>query len=156
MNDANPIDLLFKGMEKLGPGSDSDTLKVLDMLPREDYGVIVDAGCGAGRQSLALAKQLQTPVHAVDSYEPFLASLTLRAKEAGIEYLVQTHCMDMADIPRKFQEIDLLWSEGAAYNIGFPHALKTWRSAMKSGGFAVVSMGGWLLRLTGTASQSTS
>ena len=144
MNDANPIDLLFGGMEKLGPGSDSDTLKVLDMLPKRIHGVIVDAGCGAGRQTLALAKRLQTPVHAVDSYEPFLASLETRAKEAGIEHLVQTHCMDMADIPRKFQEIDLLWSEGAAYNIGFPHALKTWHSAVKSGGFAVVSELSWL------------
>ena len=95
------------------------------MLPKAVHGVIVDAGCGAGRQTLALAKRLQTPVHAVDSYEPFLASLTLRAKEAGIGHLVQTHCMDMADIPHKFHEVDLLWSEGAAYNIGFPHALKT-------------------------------
>ena len=144
MNEANPIDLLFKGMEKLGPGSDSDTLKVLDMLPKEIHGVIVDAGCGTGRQTLALAKQLQTLVHAVDSYEPFLASLETRAKGAGIGHLVQTHCMDMADTPRKFQEIDLLWSEGAAYNIGFPNALKTWHSAMKSGGFAVVSELSWL------------
>jgi serine/threonine-protein kinase HipA len=101
-------------MEKLGLGSDSDALKVLDMLSREDYEFIVDAGCGTGRQTLALAKRLQTPVHAVDSYEPFLASLALRAKEAGIEHLVKTHCMDMADIPGAFREIDLLWSEGAS------------------------------------------
>jgi hypothetical protein len=32
MNEANPIDLLFGGMEKLGPGSNSDTQKVLNML----------------------------------------------------------------------------------------------------------------------------
>ena len=70
--------------------------------------------------------------------------LETRAKEAGIGHLVQTHCMDMADIPRKFQEIDLLWSEGAAYNIGFPQALKTWHSAVKSGGFSVVSELSWL------------
>ena len=144
MSNANPIDLLFGGMEKLGPGSNSDTLKVLDMLPKAVHGVIVDAGCGAGRHTLALAKRLQTLVHAVDSYEPFLDSLAQSAKEAGIEHLVQTHCMDMADIPSTFQEIDLLWSEGAAYNIGFPHALKTWHSAVKHGGFAVVSELSWL------------
>ena len=144
MNEANPIDLLFGGMEKLGPGSDSDTLKVLDMLPKKDYEFIVDAGCGAGRQTLALAKRLQTLVHAVDSYEPFLASLTQHAREAGIGHFVQTHFMDMADIPVAFPEIDLLWSEGAAYNIGFPHALRTWHSALKPGGFAVVSELSWL------------
>jgi len=60
MNEANPIDLLFRGMEKLSPGRNSDTLKVLNMLPREDYEVIVDAGCEVGGQTLSLAKQLQT------------------------------------------------------------------------------------------------
>ncbi len=144
MSDANPIDLLFGGMEKLGPGSNRDTLKVLDMLPQTVHGVIVDAGCGAGRHTLALAKRLQTLVHAVDSYEPFLDSLAQRAKEAGIEHLIQTHCMDMVNIPSILREIDLLWSEGAAYNIGFPHALRTWHAALKPGGFAVVSELSWL------------
>jgi SAM-dependent methyltransferase len=144
MSEANPIDLLFGGMEKLGPGSDTDTLKVLSMLPAVPRNLIVDAGCGAGRHTLALAQKLQALVHAVDSYEPFLSSLVQRAKEAGIEHLVQTHCMDMANIPDTFQGIDLLWSEGAAYNIGFPYALKTWHSAMKPGGFAVVSELSWL------------
>jgi len=144
MSSPNPIDLLFGGMEKLGPGSNADTLKVLGMLPKTSYHVIVDAGCGAGRHTLALANQLQTVVHAVDSYEPFLASLMQRAKEMGIEHLVQRHCMDMAEIPSVFEEIDLLWSEGAAYNIGFPLALKTWHSAIKLNGFAVVSELSWL------------
>jgi len=131
-------------MEKLGPGSDFDTLKVLNMLPQVPCGVIVDAGCGTGRHTLALADRLQLLVHAVDSYEPFLNSLIQRAREARIDHLVQTHCMDMAGIPDTFQQVDLLWCEGAAYNIGFPHALKTWHPAVKPGGFAVVSELSWL------------
>lgn len=114
------------------------------MLPKPIRGVIVDAGCGAGRQTLALAKRLQTLVNAVDSYEPFLTSLAQRAKEAGIEHRIKTHCMDMADIPSTFQDIDLLWSEGAAYNIGFPHVLKIWHSSIRPSGFAVVSELSWL------------
>lgn len=144
MSEANPIDLLFGGIEKLGPGSNFDTLKVLDMLPKTVFGVIVEAGCGAGRHTLALAKRLQTLVHAVDSYKPFLDNLLQRAKEAGIEHLIQAQCMDMAEIPSIFREIDLLWSEGAAYNIGFAYALRTWHSALKPGGFAVVSELSWL------------
>ena len=70
--------------------------------------------------------------------------LTRRAAEAGIERLVKTHCMDMKDIPDVFQHIDLLWSEGAAYNIGFANALTTWARAIKPGGFAVVSELAWL------------
>jgi len=43
-----------------------------------------------------------------------------------IEALIQ---MGMKDIPGVFQNIDLLWLEGAAYNIGFSNALTTWASA---------------------------
>jgi trans-aconitate methyltransferase len=144
MNTYNPIDLLFGGMEKLGPGGNVHTMHVLRLLPKQQFHVIVDAGCGAGRQTMVLAKELGTLVHAVDSYEPFLNDLTRRAKEARIEHLVQTHCMDMKDIPGVFQHIDLLWSEGAAYNIGFSSALTTWASVINQGGFAVVSELSWL------------
>ena len=144
MNDYNPIDLLFGGMEKLGPGSNVHTLKVLRLLPKQQFHVIVDAGCGAGRQTMVLAKELGTLVHAVDSYEPFLNDLMRRAREARIEHLVQMYCMDMKDIPGVFQYVDLLWSEGAAYNIGFSNALTTWASAINKDGFAVVSELSWL------------
>lgn len=126
----NPIDILFGGMEKLGPGDDAHTLHVLRRLPIQQFRVIVDAGCGTGRQTMVLAKELATLIHAVDLYEPFLNDLTRRAKEAGLEHLVQTHCMDMKDIPGLFHHIDLLWSEGAAYNIGFSNALTTWAPAI--------------------------
>ena len=144
MNTYNPIDLLFGGMEKLGPGDNAHTRLVLCRLQKQQFQVIVDAGCGAGRQTLVLAKELGTRIHAVDSYEPFLNDLTRRAQEAGSEHLVQTHCMDMRDIPSMFPHIDLLWSEGSAYNIGFSNALTTWASAINPGGFCVVSELSWL------------
>jgi cyclopropane fatty-acyl-phospholipid synthase-like methyltransferase len=144
VNTPNPLDLLFGGMEKLGPGGNAHTLRVLRLLPKQPFHVIVDAGCGAGRQTMVLAKELGTRVHAVDAYEPFLHDLTRRAKEARIAHLVRTHCMDMRDIPGAFPHIDLLWSEGAAYNIGFTNALTTWASAINPGGFAVVSELSWL------------
>jgi hypothetical protein len=52
--------------------------------------------------------------------------------------------MDMKDIPQAFQNIDLLWSEGAAYNIGFANALATWAPALIPEGFAVISELSWL------------
>src|SRR5262245_53730577 len=144
MNDSDPIGLLFGGMEKLGPGSNADTLHVLRLLPKQGFRLVVDAGCGTGRQTLALAKELGTPVDAVDSHEPFLSDLLRRAGEAGIGHLVRARRMDMKDIPQVFQGIDLLWSEGAAYNIGFASALATWAPALAPGGFAVVSELSWL------------
>ena len=47
--------------------------------------------------------------------------------------------MDMKDNPCVFQHIDLLWSEGAAYNIGFENALISWSASKNTGGFAVLS-----------------
>jgi trans-aconitate methyltransferase len=144
MNADNPIDLLFGGMEKLGPGGNSHTLHVLRLLPEQRLSVIVDAGCGTGRQTMVLANELRTIVHAIDSYAPFLNDLTRRAEDAKIGHLVKAHCMDMNDIPAAFQPIDLLWSEGAAYNIGFANALAIWAPAISLGGFAVVSELAWL------------
>lgn len=144
MGDANPIDLLFGGMEKLGPGGNEHTLHVLGLLPRRRVEVVVDAGCGTGRQTLVLAKELDTLIDAVDTYDPFLDDLVRRAREARIDHLVQTHCMDMQEIPSIFPRIDLLWSEGAAYNIGFANALATWAPVVNPGGFVVVSELAWL------------
>jgi hypothetical protein len=73
-----------------------------------------------------------------------LNDLVRRAREARAGQLVQAHCLDMKDIPRVFQAIDLLWSEGAAYNIGFANALATWAPALAPDGFAVVSELSWL------------
>jgi len=141
---ANPIDLLFGGMEKLGPGDNGQTLHALRLLPKRPFRTIVDAGCGTGRQTTVLAKELGTLVHAVDNYPPFLDELTRRAIESNVAHLIETYCMDMKDIPRHFAEIDLLWSEGAAYNIGFANALATWRPALAADGLAVVSELSWL------------
>jgi SAM-dependent methyltransferase len=144
MNAPNPIDLLFADMDKLSPGDDSLSRYVLRSLPEHRFNVVVDAGCGAGRQTLVLADELKTLVHAVDSYQPFLNRLSHRAKEKGVAQLVRTHCMDMKNIPSVFPKIDLLWAEGAAYNIGFANALGTWAKAIKPNGFTVVSELCWL------------
>jgi cyclopropane fatty-acyl-phospholipid synthase-like methyltransferase len=144
MKTPNPVDLLFADMDKLSPGDDSLTLYILRSLPQHQFEVVVDAGCGAGRQTMVIASELGTPVLAVDSYQPFLNHVNQRAKEKGLGHLVQIHCMDMRDIPSVFPKIDLLWAEGAAYNIGFANALTTWEKAIKPHGFAVVSELCWL------------
>jgi len=144
MDAEDPIDLLFGGMAKLGPGGDLHSLRVLRSLPRRRSGVVVDAGCGSGRQTLVLARELGTMIHAVDSHEPFLRELTDRAEAVGLGHLIATHCMDMKDVPAIFPQVDLLWAEGSAYSIGFHNALATWKTAIVSGGFLVASELCWL------------
>jgi SAM-dependent methyltransferase len=144
MKTPSPFDLLFADMDKLSPGDDGLSLYILRSLPQHRFEAVVDAGCGAGRQTMVLASELQTPIQAVDSYQPFLDRLQRRAKEKGLAHLVQMHRMDMKDIPSVFPTIDLLWAEGAAYNIGFANALRTWAKAIQPNGFAVVSELCWL------------
>jgi cyclopropane fatty-acyl-phospholipid synthase-like methyltransferase len=144
MKTPNPVDLFFADMDKLSPGDDSLSLYVLRSLPQHRFEVVVDAGCGAGRQTMVLASELGTPIQAIDSYQPFLNRLERRAKKNDVGHLVQVHCMDMKDIASVFPRIDLLWAEGSAYNIGFANALTTLANAVKPNGFAVVSELCWL------------
>ena len=144
MSNVDPIDLFFGAMEKLGPGGKEHTLRVLEMLPKKQFKTIIDAGCGTGLQTITLASELQTPVHAIDIHQPFLDSLKERAKAAGVNQFIETHCIDIKDVSAVFSNIDLLWSEGAAYNIGFNNALEIWAHAITTGGIVVVSELAWL------------
>jgi SAM-dependent methyltransferase len=140
----DPIDLLFGGLSKLGPGDDAHTRQMLGLLPAQDFRRVVDAGCGTGRQSLVLARELSTLIHCVDVHRPFLDELLLRAQAQGLQHLVQPHHFDMCSLAAEFDAIDLLWSEGAAYNLGFAGATAAWAPAIKPGGFAVISECSWL------------
>ena len=53
--------------------------------------------------------------------------------------MVETIECDMGKVDWEPGSIDLLWSEGAAYNITFTGALKAWRPLMAPNGIAVIS-----------------
>jgi SAM-dependent methyltransferase len=48
----------------------------------------------------------------------------------------------MDDLPFD-EEFDLIWSEGAIYNIGFERGLNEWRKFLKSGGYIAVTEASW-------------
>lgn len=47
-------------------------MHVLRLLPTCEPRLIVDAGCGTGRQTLVLAREPGTVIDAIDSHSPFL------------------------------------------------------------------------------------
>ena len=49
----------------------------------------------------------------------------------------------MDDLPFGKESLDLIWSEGAIYNIGFERGLKEWRDYLKTGGYIAVSECSW-------------
>jgi hypothetical protein len=49
----------------------------------------------------------------------------------------------MAKLDWSVGSVDLLWSEGAAYNLGFEQALKIWRPLLSNNAIAVISEMSW-------------
>lgn len=143
MDEAHYIEALIKlhsGLQRQGPGDESFSLQLLSRLPDfKSPPRIADLGCGAGIASLMLARHFDCAVKAVDFSEDFLHQLSHSADEQGLGHLVQPLCGDMANLDWPEASIDLLWSEGAAYAIGFANALQAWRPLIASGGIAVIS-----------------
>ena len=50
----------------------------------------------------------------------------------------------MDNLPFGDEEFDVIWSEGAIYNIGFERGVKDWRRYLKAGGLLVASEITWL------------
>jgi len=49
----------------------------------------------------------------------------------------------MDNLPFEKESLDLIWSEGAIYNIGFERGLNEWRKFLKRGGYVAISESSW-------------
>jgi SAM-dependent methyltransferase len=136
---------LFEGLPRQGPGSDACTREALRRLgPLPAAPRVLDLGCGSGRSTLVLAEALRTKVVAVDNHQPFLDQLQAAARQRNLEHLIETRCEDMATPGMPPGSVDLLWSEGAIYFLGFEHGLRLWRPLLAPGGCVAVSECSWL------------
>jgi SAM-dependent methyltransferase len=137
--------ILHQDLPREGPGSDECTREALSRLPPlPPNGVVVDLGCGPGRQTLVLAKTLNTRVIAVDIHRPYLEQLSRSVTAEGLSQLIETRCADIGALDFGPGSIDLIWSEGAAYILGFEESLRRWRSLLKPGGLMSVTECTWL------------
>jgi serine/threonine-protein kinase HipA len=135
---------LYAPLDRLGPGDEALTRAILAELPRfPEKPRIADLGCGTGEGALLLAKTFDAPVTAVDLSAEFLGTLRAKAAEQGVAELIHTVEADMGALDWPPGSVDLLWSEGAAYNLGFSTALEAWRPLLAPGGWAVVSDMNW-------------
>lgn len=135
---------LHRGLDRQGPGDSDFSRNILSSLPTLPLKPrIADLGCGSGASTLLLAQHYQSTVLAVDLSSVFIDELKVRAKQLGLEHLIIPIQGDMAKLDWPVGSIDLLWSEGAAYNLGFEQALKTWRPLLANNGIAVISEMSW-------------
>jgi SAM-dependent methyltransferase len=137
---------LHRGLPRQGPGHTSSTLRALDAcrgLPPAPE--ILDIGCGSGAQTLDLARATGGRVTAVDLFRPFLDDLDAACARETPAVDVRTVQADMTDLPFDDGAFDLVWSEGAIYNMGFDAGLAAWRRLLRPGGFLVASEMSWLV-----------
>jgi SAM-dependent methyltransferase len=140
------VDLHRDGWRQ-GPGSDDETLRALDLtrLDRNATLNVADIGCGTGASTLVLANQLRcSQITAVDLFPEFLEILQHRVEAASCLNRIETRAESMDSLSFAAESLDLIWSEGAIYNIGFRKGLETWRPFLKSGGVLAVSEITWL------------
>ena len=131
---------LHRGLDRQGPGDTDYSDYIISQIPELPTNPrIADIGCGAGVGTLFLADKFRSKVRAVDFSREFLDELEDQAKQRGLEHLIETIECDMGNLNWEPRTIDLLWSEGAAYNITFEGALKAWRPLMAANGIAVIS-----------------
>jgi SAM-dependent methyltransferase len=137
---------LHKSAKRQGPGGDAETEKALSlaMIDRAAPLKLADIGCGTGASTLLLARLLRARITAVDFLQDFLEVLNGRAENVGFSEKITTLCCSMADLPFRDKEFDVIWSEGAIYNIGFERGVIDWSRYLKVGGLLVVSEITWL------------
>jgi len=140
------VDLHRDGARQ-GPGGDAETLRALELSRLNPASVIdvADIGCGTGASTLALARKLQNArITAVDLFPEFLELLAARADEAGLSPRITTQKGSMESLPFADGSLDLIWSEGAIYNMGFAKGIEAWRRFLRPGGVLAVSEITWL------------
>lgn len=142
--DFNLICEFFSGMKRQGPGSPEVTLQALSFIENlTDKSLIADIGCGTGGQTMVLAQHAPGLITGLDLFPDFINIFNQNVRQSGLQDRVKGIVGSMDHLPFQNEELDLIWSEGAIYNIGFKRGLNEWRNYLKTGGYIAVSESSW-------------
>jgi SAM-dependent methyltransferase len=134
----------YSSLQRQGPGSPQVTLKALSFIDRlTNTSRIADIGCGTGGQTMVLAQHAPGQVTGIDLFPLFIDLFNANANKLNLHHRVTGIVGSMDNLPFAKDELDLIWSEGAIYNIGFERGLKAWREFLKKDGFIAVSEASW-------------
>ncbi|WP_397596764.1 class I SAM-dependent methyltransferase [Silanimonas sp.] len=146
MDELNLLIDLHVGADRQGPGDAAQTRKAIALagLSPASQLKVADIGCGTGASTMVLAQDLRSQIVAVDTLPEFLGALRSRAERAGLSDRITTMSASMDSLPFEDGSLDVMWSEGAIYNIGFANGVRQWRRFLKPGGLLAVSELTWL------------
>ncbi len=150
MNETSPRfwEIFFEVYEDLprqGPGNRACAAKALRLcrdLPRSP--AVLDLGCGAGGQTLHLAELTSGSIVALDSHAPSIERLEATLVKRGLSQRARALVGNMADPKQPPESFDLIWSEGALYNIGIETALRICHGLLRPGGYLAFTDAVWL------------
>jgi len=141
-----PLFTLFESLPRGGPGDDAHTLRALRRLPPlPENPRVLDLGCGPGKQTLVLARELGVTIEASDVYPKFLETLQRDAEAQGLDERIVIRQADMGALGEPDDSVDLIWCEGAIFILGFEVGLKLWRPMLKPGGLVMASEATWFV-----------
>ncbi len=146
MDDYSLLIDLHKRARRLGPGGDAETSQAMALANLKNSGPlrIADIGCGTGAATLQLARALDAEITAVDFLPDFIDALKDNAAAAGVSEKTHPLVCPMEELPFAEKEFDVVWSEGAIYNMGFENGVTEWRRFLKPGGILAVSEITWI------------
>lgn len=142
--DLNLIGDFFKDLPRQGPGNDEITRLALTMIPDLPADArMADLGAGTGGQTIALARNTSGHITAIELMPAFIDIMKRRVADAGLSERITVHEGSMDDLPFERESLDLIWCEGAIYNIGYESGLKLWYDYLKPGGYVAVTEATW-------------
>lgn len=134
----------FSSIERQGPGSPEVTIKALSFIDHlTPASRIADIGCGSGGQTMVMARHAPGQITGIDLFPVFIELFNSNARKLNLQERVTGRVGSMEKLAFEAEELDLIWSEGAIYNIGFERGLNEWRGFLKPGGFIAVSEASW-------------
>jgi SAM-dependent methyltransferase len=136
---------VYESLPRQGPGNRACAEQALGLcpdLPRSP--AVLDLGCGVGGQTLHLVELLPGAIiTAIDSHPSSIERLQAIVAERGLPDRVRPVVGDMAQPGLPPEHFDLIWSEGALYNIGIEPALGVCRSLLRPRGHLVFTDAVW-------------
>ncbi len=146
MNDFELLVDLHKSGARQGPGGKEQTRLAIHLagLDKKPDLAIADIGCGTGASTIVLAEELNGHITAIDFLPAFLERLDQQAAKAKLAHKITTQAQAMEGLNIPDSSLDVIWSEGAIYNIGFEKGVRSWRNWLKPDGVLAVSELTWL------------